>query len=133
MNLAGWGSGGAVTFCDINHPSPVDKSLARITGWPGTVAGGSLSFQTRPQDHGPLVSRMSIDADGVVFIGSMTIPASDLNNFGGITVTGHVVITPGLDVWGYLAASGLPSADPGPNSKQFWYDAADGNRVKYSP
>ena len=30
-----------------------------------------------------------------------------------------------------LLISGLPSSSPG--SKQFWYDPADGNRVKYTP
>ena len=32
-----------------------------------------------------------------------------------------------------LQITGLPSSNPGAGSKQFWYDPADGNRVKYTP
>lgn len=34
---------------------------------------------------------------------------------------------------GSLLAPNLPSADPGAGSKKFWYDPADGNRVKFTP
>jgi hypothetical protein len=36
-------------------------------------------------------------------------------------------------LYGTIAAETLPGADPGVGSKQFWYDPADGNRVKYRP
>lgn len=34
---------------------------------------------------------------------------------------------------GLLRFDGLPAANPGAATKQFWYDPADGNRVKYAP
>lgn len=32
-----------------------------------------------------------------------------------------------------LSVGGLPNANPGAGTKQFWYDPADGNRVKFAP
>lgn len=38
-----------------------------------------------------------------------------------------------INVNGAYKLPSLPSADPGPGSKQLWYDPADGNRVKFAP
>ena len=38
-----------------------------------------------------------------------------------------------IDVNGKFRLPSLPSTDPGPGSKQLWYDPADGNRVKFAP
>lgn len=49
----------------------------------------------------------------------------------------HAFYTGGNLIFGFHSSAiiftGLPAANPGAGTKQFWYDPADGNRVKYSP
>lgn len=61
----------------------------------------------------------------------LDINGSPLNLNGGLAGNNPVNLT--LGPGGTIAAPALPNADPGAGTKQFWYDPADGNRVKYSP
>ena len=57
---------------------------------------------------------------------------SRINNLG--QALGHTTLGGDWQIAGNgLKIQGFPSANPGVGSKAFWYDPADGNRVKYAP
>jgi hypothetical protein len=91
-----------------------------------TVLGGSQTVLGRSAS-GPRVA-------GAIGLNTTT------NRMQAAAASGDVrdlVVSPALtdqNLNGYkLTNVGLPSSNPGAGSKQFWYDPADGNRVKYQP
>jgi hypothetical protein len=58
--------------------------------------------------------------------GGMVTVGYDLTVNNSITCSGKLVVANTIQV------NTLWSTNPGAGSKQFWYDPADGNRVKYA-
>lgn len=85
--------------------------------------GGWMQYRT----IGGIVANSSFSinpAGGNVGIGTQN-PQAALDVVGDIHCTNRMVA-------GTVTIQNLPATDPGPGTKQLWYDPADGNRVKFA-
>lgn len=117
-----------------------------------TISGGTISGTTITGGSLTIVnSNITVSIDGTNYVkvldtntGAYTqVLATEVQSASssatGIVAPGSVTVTKSsgaqqalLDP-GTLKMTNLPSANPGAGTKQFWYDPADSNRVKFAP
>jgi len=90
----------------------VTNNTAYFQGWPNTTPGSLVPNSKHMMSLDLLNGRVGVRQPAPAYV---------------LDVTGDCNITTNLRL------PGLPSAAPAAGSKQLWYDAADGNRVKYVP
>lgn len=116
---------------------PASQDDGQITFGPGTgkrvswwATGANFKFGVRMDDFsGQVHTRFyAPDAYSDPIFEFGTLATAD-----GTTFTSKLSISmTEIAMRGHIRATDLPSSNPGAGTKRFWYDPADGNRVKFA-